>query len=138
MKRGMDAADGSFDQVRAGSDTAEMRQSGDQSDGTVAAHAEIAHVVEEDNTGGGCRLLRSAEESADEHVGTAGLGKDSGAEAVMLGAKNLQARRKAAFSQRRAARDDNARGLSGGVRIDNSDAARHCEDCSVSPRWKTL
>src|ERR1700733_11686637 len=107
----------------SGRKTAQMRQGRDQSDGAVAAHAEIAHVVEKDNTGCGCGIVRCAEQGADDHFGAARLIEDRSPKAIVSGAKYLHPRLEAIVGQRRTARDHNTCGLAGSVGIDDLDSS---------------
>ena len=54
----------------------------DEPDGAVAAHAEIADVVEEDHAGRARRVVRLAQQRADHHVRAARLVDDARAEVV--------------------------------------------------------
>src|SRR5207249_2350918 len=79
-----DDADGRVEAVRAGGDAAEVGQRDGDADGAVAAHADGADVVEEDDAGDAGRLGRLAQQGADEHGGAARLVDHGGAEIVVL------------------------------------------------------
>src|SRR5262249_14636738 len=87
------------------------------------AHAEVADIVEKDHAGGARRITRRTEESTDEDIGAARLVDDRGAEAVEFLAKALAAFGQSARTEVRTALDDDAGRLTGGVRIDDADAA---------------
>jgi hypothetical protein len=89
----------------------------------VAAHAEIAHVVEKDNTGCGCGIVRRAKQGADDYFGAARLIEDRSPKAIVSGAKCLHPRLEAIFAQRRTARDYNTGRLAGSVGIDDLDSS---------------
>ena len=84
-----------------GVDAAEVRERDDDADGAVAAHAEVADVVEEDDAGGAGRIGRLAEQRADDDVGAARLVDDGGAEAVEAVAED-RARRSASVPRPRS------------------------------------
>jgi len=73
VKGGGDNSDGRFDSVFARFDTAHISESCDQSDGTVTAHAEVAHVVEEYNASGAGEIGRFEQSSADDDIRAAGF-----------------------------------------------------------------
>jgi hypothetical protein len=60
MQRGGDDAHRRFQPMLARFDSTQVRQRHDDSDGPVTAHAEIAHVVEEDDARGTGRVRRGA------------------------------------------------------------------------------
>jgi hypothetical protein len=64
----------------------------------VAAHAEVADVVEEDDAGCAGWVGGRAEQRADEDVGAAGLVDQGGAEMVVMLAEEIAAFRKRAGS----------------------------------------
>src|SRR5215470_4440732 len=59
---------GSLDPMFPGSDAIQVVESGDQTDRSVAAHAEIANVVKEDHAGSRGTIHRFAEECAHNHI----------------------------------------------------------------------
>src|SRR5262245_33418320 len=56
-----DDTDGGLDAMLAGLDTTHVRQRRNQSDRAMAAHAEVAHIVEEDHARSARRIARSAQ-----------------------------------------------------------------------------
>ena len=66
--------------MRARRDPAQMCQRDGHADRAVAAHAEVADVVEEDHARRAGRVARLAEQGADQHVGPARLVHDGRAE----------------------------------------------------------
>ena len=105
-----------------GRNASEMREGGDQSYRAVAAHAEIAHVVEKDNTGCGRGVLGWAKQRANKYVGAARFEEYGSAEVIVPGAKELQLRLQAAFAERRPACDHNTGGLACSMGIDDLDS----------------
>src|ERR1019366_8836522 len=103
-------------------DAAHVFQGGQQADGAVAAHAQVADVVEEDHAGVVGGAGRLAQQRAHDGVVAARLIHGGRAEAVEPGAEAGQALGDGAVAQVGAARDDDARGFSAGVRINNLDA----------------
>src|ERR1700733_3167992 len=77
-------ADRRFESVRAEADTAEMRERHGGADRRVPAHAEIADVVEEDQAGRAARILRLAEQRADQGVMAARFEKREPADMIEL------------------------------------------------------
>src|SRR5271166_5431308 len=52
MQRGGDDSDGGFNAMDTGADSAEMRERGNEADGSVTAHADVSDVIEEDDASG--------------------------------------------------------------------------------------
>ena len=92
-----------------------------ESDGSVAAHVEEADVVKEDHAGLARRVVRFAEQRADNGVVAARLVDDGGADVIEVGAKAVEAFLDWAAAEIGAAGDDDARGLAAGVGIDYVD-----------------
>lgn len=86
-----DLSYGRFDLVCAWRNALHVGEGGDESDGAVATHAQVADIVEEDDAGGAVAVHRCAEESADDDVGTARFGDDCRAEGIVIAAKALEA-----------------------------------------------
>ena len=116
-----DLADGGFDLVLAGLDAAEIRERSNHADGAVAAHPEKAHVVEEDDRGGGVRLDRLKQQRSDDHLGAARLAHYSRAKAVVLRAKEMKALLHRARAKVRTAGNHDAGRLALGMRVDDLD-----------------
>ena len=103
-----------------GLDATQARERDGQPDGSVAAHAEVANVVEKDHAGRAGGILGWNEQGADQHVGSARFVDHGGAKGVVLGAQHLQLIRHAAATEVRGAINDDTRGLSTGVGIHHS------------------
>ncbi len=108
--------------MRAGRDFSQMGQRDDEADGAVAAHAQVADVIEEDDTGGAGLIDRFAEQRAYDDIRSARLVDDGGTEAVVEALKAFQPLGEGAVAEVGAAGDDEARRLSGGVGVEDGDA----------------
>ncbi len=106
----LDLADRRLDAVHAGTDPPEVCQRGDQADGAVAAHAEVATVVEEDHSGTGFGIDRCAEQGADQYVAAARLEDAGGAPGVVALAEQAPALGHVALAEIGKAADDQAGG----------------------------
>ena len=71
-------------------DAAEVGEGDHQADGAMAAHAQEAHIVEEDDARRAGRVDRLAQESAHHHIGAARLVHHGGAEAIVYFTKRSQ------------------------------------------------
>ena len=109
-----------------------MAESGHEADGAVAAHAEVADVVEEDDRGGAGGVGGGKEEGADDDIGAAGFVDDGGAEGVVVIAEGLETVGEGAGAQIRSAGDDDACGFAGGVGVDDLDMSRATHNHSRS------
>ena len=123
MQRGGDDSDGGFNAMDARADSAEMREGDDEPDGSMAAHADIADVVEEDHTGGAGGIDGIAEERADDYVRTARLIDDRCAEIIMQTLEAISAIGERPTAEIGSTIDDEAGRLSGGVRVEDGNAA---------------
>jgi hypothetical protein len=108
VKGGGDDADGGFDAVVSGGDAAEVAEGDDEADHAVAAHAEEADVVEENDAGGAGGVFGFHEKSADDDFVAAGFAEDGAA----VGFEGV----------RGDAIKDDAGGLAAGVGVDDGDA----------------
>ena len=88
-------------------------------DRPVAAHAQVARVVEEDHPGGAGRVGRLAQERPDQSVPAARLVDHRLPEVVGV-PQPLQPLVEAAAAQVRSAGDDHPSGLAGGVGVNES------------------
>jgi hypothetical protein len=120
VQRGRDHSDRSLDAMLAGADAPQVRERGHQADGAVTAHAEVAGVVEEQHAGDAGRIARLDEHRADDDIRAARLVHHRRAEAIMFRAKQLQALREIAAAEIRASIEDDSRGLTAGVGIDDA------------------
>ncbi len=82
MQVGGDVSDWRLQLVHAWSDPAQVGEGSHYADGSVAAHAEIADVVEEDDGCGCVRCDGFEQQRADYDLGAAGFADYAGAEAV--------------------------------------------------------
>src|ERR1017187_1338567 len=122
----LDDAGRSFEAAHAATDPPEMGQRHHQPDGAVAAHAEVADVVEEDDAGVAGRVGGLAEQGPDDGIVAARFVDHRGAEGVELGAKAFEALGDRARAQIRPSGNYYPGGLAAGVRIDDADAVGHC------------
>src|SRR5208283_5016696 len=86
-----DNADRRLDAMDAGTDAAHPGQRDHQADGPMAAHAQIADVVEEDDAGGAGGVDGHAQQGADDRVGAARFIDHGRAKQVVLRAEALEA-----------------------------------------------
>ena len=114
-RRGVDA-------VLARRDAAQVGEGVNEADGSVAAHAEVAYVVEEDDPGDAVRMLRGAQQGADEDVRAAGLGDNAAAEVRELRAKLVETLGHCGSGQFRTAGEHEASRLACGMRVEDGDA----------------
>ncbi|MFT5130465.1 MAG: UDP-glucose 4-epimerase, partial [Rhodothermales bacterium] len=124
-------ANGCFELMFAGADASEMGQCGDDADGAMSAHAEIADVVEKDDARCGLRTARRAEQGADQHIAAAWLEDDSRANGVVRITKALALCCQVAFAQLWPASDDDASGLAARMRINNT-YSRHARKIALA------
>lgn len=117
VQGGSNDANGSFNAVLAGTDAAHVRESSNEANGTVAAHAQVTYVVEEDDAGNAGTIGRFEKRCADNHVRAARFVDDGGTEGVMLFAKHVQSFGYCAPTEVRPPIDDNASGFATSVRI---------------------
>ena len=109
-----------LDAVGTGHKALQVSERGDESDGAVAAHAQISDVVKEDDAGSAVAINWFAQESADNDVGTAGLGYDGRSEGIVILAKPFQPLCERSGSQVGATGNHEAGWLSSGVGVDHS------------------
>jgi hypothetical protein len=85
----------------------------------MAAHAQVACVVEEDDARGRGRVNGLEQQRADQDIGAARLAEDGAPEMVVVMAQAIEALSERARAEIRGAGEDATGGLSGGVRIDD-------------------
>ena len=90
---------------------AHMRERRRQADRPVAAHAEIADIVEEDDAGGAGGVMRLAQKRADHRVVAARLVDREAADMIELRGEAREPFAQRPAAQRRSAIDDHARRL---------------------------
>src|SRR5215469_2684307 len=105
-----------------GSNAAQVRQRNHQADGAMAAHAEIADVVKEDDARGTRAVHGIAQQRAHDHVRTSRLVDHRRAKAVILRAKALAPFGDRAIPQVRTAGNYQPGGFAARVRVDDPDA----------------
>jgi hypothetical protein len=71
-------------------DPAQVRQRNDYAHGSVPTHAEVSYVVKEDDSRGATLVFGLAEQRANQHIRTARLIHDGGAERIVLGGEALE------------------------------------------------
>lgn len=108
MQVGGDDADGGFDAVFASGDAIDMFEGDDEADHAMAAHAQEADVVEEDDTGDAGWVLRFHQQGSDDDFMAPRFANDGAAIGFELVGRN-------------AAQDD-AGGFAAGVGVDDGDA----------------
>ena len=91
----------------------------------MAAHPEIAHIVEKDHPEIAIGAVRRDEQRADPRIGAARLVHDRGAIAIEALAKALHPFAERTLTEIRTAREHEARGLAAGMRIDDLDLRTH-------------
>ena len=116
MKRDGDKADAGFDAEFSRLDASQVGQGHGQADGPVAAHAQVADVVEENDAGDAGGVLRFDQDRADHDIGAARFVDDGGAELIVL-FEQAQLVGNAAAAQIGSAADDDAGRLAAGVGI---------------------
>lgn len=132
VKLGFHDADGGFNAVEAGLNPPHVGERDGEADGAMAAHVEVADVVEEDDarrTGG---VSGFAEQGSDHGVGSAGFVADGGTVAVELGAEEVEAFAERSVAQRGATGDDEAGGFAGGMGINDVNSLRHKYNIALS------
>ena len=122
VQRRLDGADRRLDLVHAGFDPAQVGEGHHQADGAVAAHAQVAAVVEEDHPGAGLGIDRLAVQRADQHIAAARLQHAGGAPVVMPFGENLPALGHAAGAEVGETVQHQPGGFAAGVGIEDADA----------------
>src|SRR3984957_17219639 len=89
----------------------------------MPAHAQIAHVIEENDSDFATGTLRRDEQRAHQRIRAARLVPDGGTERGEAIAESLHSLRQGPIPEVRAALDHQARGFTAGVRIDDADLA---------------
>ncbi|MNE57875.1 hypothetical protein D3C80_1528650 [compost metagenome] len=119
MQGGADLADRGVDLVHARCDQAQVLQRGDQADGAVAAHVQVAGVVEENHPAGGVGRHRWAVQRADQHIVATWLQQAGAAPLVVQLAQFVALLGHAAPLQFRKAFHHQAGRFSAGMRVDD-------------------
>jgi hypothetical protein len=103
----------------AGLDAAQVSQRYRDADGAMAAHAQVACVVEKDDARGAGWIGGLDEKRSDQDIGAARLAENRAPQMVVAVAQPIETLSKRAGAEIRATGEDAAGGLSGGVRIDD-------------------
>ncbi|MNP02541.1 hypothetical protein D3C76_943960 [compost metagenome] len=119
MQGGADLADRGVDLVHARCDQAQVLQRGDQADGAVAAHVQVAGVVEEDHPAGGVGRDRRAVQRAYQYIVAAWFQQAGAAPVIVQLAQLVALLGHAAAVQLREAFDHQAGWFAAGVRVDD-------------------
>jgi hypothetical protein len=82
-----------------GADATQVREGRDDADRAMAAHPDVADVVEEDHAGGARGIRRLDQQRADDHVRAARLVHDGGSIAVEVALKAGRVAQRAALHQ---------------------------------------
>jgi hypothetical protein len=115
-----------LDPVLSRADSAHVSESCYKADGSVAAHSEVAYIVEEDDCGSGFGIDWFAEERADDYFGSPGFTDDSAAKMIEFCLKTPHSVGKIPRSEIGSACDDNARWFPFRVGVDDLNTAIGC------------
>ena len=111
----------------------EVRECDDKADGAVAAHAQVAGVVEKNHACCIGRILRCAQQGAYQHLIAAWLEHGGGAPGIVLAAQKRSALGHAALTQVRKTGDHQAGGFTTGVRVNDLNSF-HGFGCSLGSK----
>src|SRR5687767_2684915 len=114
-----DRAHRRLDAMLARLDAPHVREGDHQADGAVAAHADGADVVEENDAGARRRVDRLDQQRADDDVGAARLVHRRGPVAVEFALQALAALGERTGAEVGTALDDDSSRLAAGVRVDH-------------------
>jgi hypothetical protein len=103
-------------------DTSHVRQRCNQTDGSVATHAEIAHVIKKDNASGVRWIDGIAQQRSDNYLRPARLKENPGSEPIVVVAQKSLAILKFALSKVGSACNHHPCWLSGSMRINDMKA----------------
>lgn len=135
VQGGSDNTNGRLDAVPAGMNAAHVGESGNEPNGSMAAHAEVTDVIEEDDTCDAGRIGRFEQGCANDNIGAAGFIYDCGTKGVMTFAKSFEPVLHAAMTEVRPTTDDDASRLAAGVGVYDGDSS-HWEnaECRMKNR----
>jgi hypothetical protein len=105
----------SIDGICASTNAPEMGEGGDESDGAVATHAEVADIVEKNHPEIGIRVMGWAEVSANDDVVATWLKHDTPANSIVVGAEPCHTVGKWLYGQVREPTENDTCGFAGGV-----------------------
>ena len=135
MESGGDDAYAGFNPVLARLNASEVCQGDHQPDCAMAAHAQVADVVEKDDAGNACFVDRLDQESTDDDLRATRFVDNRGTETVMLTAESLNPRRQRAMAKIRSTGNDHASGFTTGVRVDNLNRF-HAQPRNTTVAWQ--
>ena len=121
-----DHADRCFEFRNAVANAAEVRERNRHADRAVAAHAEVARIVEEDHAGRAFAVGRLAQERADQRVGASWLEDHGLAKVVVFATHARQPLLQAADAEVRPALDHDACRFALGMGVDHPHVRQPC------------
>ncbi len=124
VEGGGDGADGGVDAECTGVELVEVGEGDNEADGAVAAHAEVADVVEEEDAGLTGGVMGRDEEGTHHDIRTTGFVDDGGAEGVELILETPEAVGQGTVAEVGAALEDDAGGFTAGMGVEDADPAR--------------
>ena len=133
---GGDGTDRRFEPVATRRDAAHVRKRDGDADGGVAAHAEEADIVEEDEPRSAIFVRRPAEQGAHQPLMAPGFVHDEAAQVIEIACQAGPQFGHRARSQIGPALDDESRGLALGMGID--DPHRDVHAASLQPEYQAL
>jgi hypothetical protein len=111
----------SFNAVLACFYPAQVCEGDEQTNGSMAAHAEAAGVIEEDDAGDATGVSRFTEQGPNHSFKCSGFGDHGAAKGLVLALEAVSPFVQGSIAKRRSTIDDATSGLSTGVRINDSD-----------------
>jgi len=137
VQSGSDNPDGCFNAMLARINAAHVRKSCDETDGSMAAHAEVTDIVKKNDSGGTGGIGRFEKGSADDDIGAARFVHDCRAEPVVLVAENVQSLLHAAAAEFGSPADNDPSRFATGVRVYDGDSS-HADVSSFFVRGPAL
>ncbi|MNE57122.1 hypothetical protein D3C80_1520710 [compost metagenome] len=111
-----------LDAMHTGADPAQVCQRGHQANGAVAAHSQVAGVVEENHPGTGTRVHRLAQQCAHQYVAAPWFQHAGGAPLIVVLGQSLATFGHTAAAQVRETGGHQAGGFAAGVGVDHGNA----------------
>ncbi len=122
-----------IDAVPAHGEAAEESERGDHADHAVAAHAQVADIVKEDDCRAALGIVRRAQQRAHHHVRTARLAHSRRADMVEIAPHAFAPLQQRSGTQVRAALGNEPGRLAAGVRIDDGKGFHYAGVSSLRP-----
>ena len=122
LQAGGDGSRGGFQAMPAGLDATQVAQGGDNSDGAVTAHPQVADVIEEDHSGGAVRLAGLTEKGSDQRIGAAWLVHDRRAKGIETLAKAKQSFGQGTGAEIGSSRHHHPCRFTGGMGVNDADS----------------